>query len=130
MVGKTFPYLILYIALHYFIMLIVSLTAPSKYCDDYDVTDMDMDNWKCYFKNGTEHNGKKSPIVFRENFCKSVKNWKGYHKDMVKVLGFFLGFYATTMMKRWWSQIVHLPRTSDVAMILNGVVVPGITILR
>ena len=53
-------------------------------------------------------------------FCKSTQNWKSDHKNMVKVLGFLLGFYTATVMKRWWSQISHMPMITDVTMVLNG----------
>ena len=54
------------------------------------------------------------------SFCKSTKNWKLDHKNMVKVLGFLLGFYTATVMKRWWSQISHMPLITNVSMVLNG----------
>ena len=57
------------------------------------------------------------------SFCKSTKNWKLDHKNMVKVLGFLLGFYTATVMKRWWSQISHMPLITDVSMVLNGMYV-------
>ena len=56
-------------------------------------------------------------------FCKvTVNNWKDDHKNMVKVLGFLLGFYTATVMSRWWSQITHMPMITDVTMVLNGIV--------
>ena len=36
-----------------------------------------------------------------------------------------LGFYTTTMMNRWWSQLSKLPHLADVALSLNGITTPG-----
>merc|ERR1712141_206159 len=44
---------------------------------------------------------------------------------MNHVLAYFLGLYATTIMYRWWSQIIHMPRICDLAIVLNGIVIPG-----
>ena len=37
-----------------------------------------------------------------------------------------MGFYASTMMKRWWDQTSKLPKLKDVAMVLNAIFQPGI----
>ena len=36
-----------------------------------------------------------------------------------------LGFYVSTMMNRWWSQLAKLPHLADVALSLNGITTPG-----
>ena len=48
-----------------------------------------------------------------------------YEKATIKVLALLLGFYVSTMMGRWWGQIVKLPHIADLAMELNGLVAPG-----
>ena len=93
--------------LYYFIFVIQFFTFPSKYC--------------CAGANKTT-----KPFAYRENFCKSVKNWAYENPTHFKVLYFFLGFFSKLIMMRWMTQITYLPRISDVAVILNGVVAPGI----
>ena len=48
-----------------------------------------------------------------------------YEKATIKVIALLLGFYVSTMMSRWWGQIVKLPHLSDLGMELNGLTVPG-----
>ena len=43
---------------------------------------------------------------------------------MTKLLTFLLGFYVSTMMRRWWSQICHLPNVENIALTVNSVVGP------
>ena len=57
--------------------------------------------------------------------CKLFTKIEDLHKNMVKVLGFMLGFYTATIMTRWWSQISNLPSITDVAMILQSTVISG-----
>ena len=47
------------------------------------------------------------------------------HKMYTKVITFVLGFYMSTMMGRWWSQISKLPDITQVAMKLNALVCPN-----
>ena len=43
---------------------------------------------------------------------------------MTKLLTFLLGFYVSTMMRRWWEQIRHLPSVENVALTLNSIIGP------
>ena len=104
MFGYTLKYVIIFLVLFY-LVLIMFLGFPKK----YEETTTKMN----------------STMIFQENFCKSVKNWKKEHSSYIKVLSFFLGFFATTIMYRWWSQIIHMPRINALAIVLNGVVIPG-----
>ncbi len=45
---------------------------------------------------------------------------------MVKILAMLLGFYVSTMLSRWWSQVVNMPIISDLANTLNSSIYPGI----
>ena len=108
MFGYTLKYVIIFLIL-FFLVLTMFLALPNKYEE----------------QGGLLRAKKSSTLVFQENFCKSVKNWKKEHKAIIKVLAFFLGFFATTIMYRWWSQIIHMPRINNLAIVLNGVVIPG-----
>jgi len=117
-IGYTFNKVLAFLILYYVITIIVAIGTnvnDKKSCGIYKDGE--------YYKNGTS--------IFcnlydkKSGFCKSTKNWKDDHKNMVKVLGFLLGFYTATVMKRWWSQISHMPMITDVTMVLNGIVLPG-----
>ena len=43
---------------------------------------------------------------------------------MTKLLTFLLGFYVSTMMRRWWEQIRHLPSVENCALTLNSIIGP------
>ena len=49
---------------------------------------------------------------------------------MTKLLTFLLGFYVSTMMRRWWEQIRHLPSVENVALTLNSIIGPQGIYLR
>ncbi len=68
-------------------------------------------------------------VITKEGFKKSVVSWKESSKIMIKVLSLLLGFYISTMMKRWWSQVCNIPIISDLAIALNSSIYPG-TYLR
>ena len=113
MIGYTIKYVCIFLLLYYFIFVIQYFGFPSKYCE--------------YCSDGTNKTTTKPfGFVYRENFCKSVKNWAYENPTHFKVLYFFLGFFSKLIMMRWMTQITYLPRISDVAVILNGVVAPGI----
>jgi hypothetical protein len=61
----------------------------------------------------------------QDGFEKLAKKCKSYNKPLVKVVTLLLGFYVSTIMARWWSQIVHLPKIEELAMALNGSIRPG-----
>ena len=61
----------------------------------------------------------------KEGFIDRVHKLHEYEKATIKVIALLLGFYVSTMMSRWWGQIVKLPHLSDLAMELNGLTVPG-----
>ena len=52
---------------------------------------------------------------------------RSYERTTIKTLALLLGFYASTMMKRWWDQTSKLPKLKDVAMVLNAIFQPGIS---
>ena len=112
-IGYTFNKVLAFLILYYVITIIVAIGTHIK---DKESCGIYKDGE--YYKNGTS--------IFcnlydkKSGFCKSTKNWKDDHKNMVKVLGFLLGFYTATVMKRWWSQISHMPMITDVTMVLNG----------
>ena len=55
--------------------------------------------------------------------CKVVVDLKGKDETLLTVTTFLLGFYVSTIMGRWWSQIRSLPQIKDVAFVLNALVV-------
>ena len=61
----------------------------------------------------------------QEGFIERVHVLHEYEKATIKVIALLLGFYVSTMMSRWWGQIVKLPHLSDLGMELNGLTVPG-----
>ena len=61
----------------------------------------------------------------KKGYQDRVKDIHSYEKATVKVLALLLGFYVSTMMNRWWSQLVKLPQLGDVALILNGITSSG-----
>ena len=60
----------------------------------------------------------------QDEFCKTVEEkWKGRDGTLLTVTTFLLGFYVSTIMGRWWSQVRSLPQIEDVAFVLNTLVV-------
>jgi len=122
-IGYTFTKVLAFLILYYVITITVAIGTKG----------LDKERDCGIYKDGEYHrNGTKSGrssfcnIYDKESgFCISTENWKSDHKNMVKVLGFLLGFYTATVMKRWWSQISHMPMITDVTMVLNGIVLPG-----
>ena len=43
--------------------------------------------------------------------------------NMARDLTFLLGFYVSTVAKRWWDQVSYLPEPDNLALFLNGVVI-------
>ena len=44
-------------------------------------------------------------------------------QNMARDLTFLLGFYVSTVAKRWWDQVAYLPEPDNLAIFLNGVVI-------
>ena len=109
-IGYTTKYVLIYVVLYYIILCAQYYGSPTKYPIG---------------KNDTDDESEKVVLVYRENFCKSVKNWHKESEVMNHLLAYFLGLYAATIMYRWWSQIIHMPRICDLAIVLNGIVIPG-----
>ena len=64
-------------------------------------------------------------LFTKKGFRYHVKYMKEYEKATIKVLAMLLGFFVSTIMNRWWSQLIKLPQLNDIAMVLNGIVTPG-----
>ncbi len=113
--GQTWPPIAVFLILYY-IMLILYDSLPTKAdcLDPLGKTKHNHTSW-------TQFCG----IFEQEGFKSAVKDWKDYHKSLVKILSLLLGFYVSTMMRRWWTQITHLPKIEDIAMTLNGLVISG-----
>ena len=56
-------------------------------------------------------------------FCQVVASWKDRSGVLLTVTTFLLGFYVSTIMGRWWTQLRSLPQIKDVAFVLNALVV-------
>ena len=61
-------------------------------------------------------------VFTKQGFRYHVKDMKEYEKATIKVLALLLGFFVSTIMNRWWGQLVKLPQLADIAMILNGII--------
>merc|ERR1712062_782603 len=76
-------------------------------------------------ENGSNYTEKCEKVYFTQQKIKhEIKQWLQIHKMYTKVITFVLGFYMSTMMGRWWSQISKLPDITQVAMKLNALVCP------
>ena len=62
-------------------------------------------------------------VFTKQGFRYHVKDMKEYEKATIKVLALLLGFFVSTIMNRWWSQLMKLPQLNDVAMVLNGMLI-------
>lgn len=58
-----------------------------------------------------------------EDFTRLVKYLNLNLQNMGRDLTFLLGFYVTTIAKRWWDQFSHLPVPDNLAIYLSGVIV-------
>ena len=111
--GYIYTKILAFLLLYYAILISVSLMSPEKKDCEEKYNEM----------NSTFSNQSSFCFLLDKEsaFCEgTVKNWEVDHKNMVKVLGFLLGFYTTTVMSRWWSQITHMPMITDVIMVLIG----------
>ena len=96
----------------------------SKYTEQctYCRGDLDLDD----DENGSNYTEKCEKVYFTQQKIKhEIKQWLQIHKMYTKVITFVLGFYMSTMMGRWWSQISKLPDITQVAMKLNALVCPN-----
>ena len=130
MLGYTFKQMILFLTLFAFIAIIIWCS----YCCENECSNNENDynhvagvckffpNVSDYGYNETNYCDKDPDDDIR---CKLFTKIEDLHKNMVKVLGFMLGFYTATIMTRWWSQISNLPSITDVAMILQSTVISG-----
>jgi len=62
----------------------------------------------------------------KEGFKKTAEKIRDHERTIIKILALLLGFYASTLMRRWWGQVSKLPRLNDVAMVMNAIFQPGI----
>ena len=65
----------------------------------------------------------------KEGFKKTAEKIRDHERTIIKILALLLGFYASTLMRRWWGQVSKLPRLNDVAMVMNAIFQPGIKVL-
>ena len=63
-----------------------------------------------------------STALSKPKFQKKVEQYYKMFVVVAKILTFFLGFFVSTMMKRWWDQVKSLPDITQVALVLNGLV--------
>ena len=61
----------------------------------------------------------------KEGFKKTAEKIRDHERTIIKILALLLGFYASTLMRRWWGQVSKLPRLNDVAMVMNAIFQPG-----
>eukprot|EP00092_Neocalanus_flemingeri_P011927 GFUD01012859.1.p1 GENE.GFUD01012859.1~~GFUD01012859.1.p1 ORF type:complete len:435 (-),score=93.53 GFUD01012859.1:908-2068(-) len=50
------------------------------------------------------------------------KNWAAHFSTMTRLLTFLLGFYVSTICKRWWDQVSKLPDADNLGLVLGGLV--------
>jgi hypothetical protein len=62
----------------------------------------------------------------KEGLKKTSEKIRDHERTIIKILALLLGFYASTLMRRWWGQVSKLPRLNDVAMVMNAIFQPGI----
>ena len=58
-----------------------------------------------------------------EDFTRVVKYLSANTQNMARETTFLLGFYVTTIAKRWWDQVYRLPEPDNLAICLSGVVI-------
>jgi len=54
-----------------------------------------------------------------------INHWDLYEKDFTKLITFLLGFYVSTIAKRWWDQVGRLPDADTLGLVLGGLVWAG-----
>ena len=64
-------------------------------------------------------------FMTKEGFKEKAANIREHERTIIKILALLLGFYASTLMRRWWGQVSKLPRLNDVAMVMNAIFQPG-----
>ena len=64
----------------------------------------------------------------KEGFKETAAKIRDHERTIIKILALLLGFYASTLMRRWWGQVSKLPRLNDVAMVMNAIFQPGINV--
>ena len=65
-------------------------------------------------------------FMTKEGFKEKAAKIRDHERTIIKILALLLGFYASTLMRRWWGQVSKLPRLNDVAMVMNAIFQPGI----
>ena len=64
-------------------------------------------------------------FMTKEGFKEKAAKIRDHERTIIKILALLLGFYASTLMRRWWGQVSKLPRLNDVAMVMNAIFQPG-----
>lgn len=59
----------------------------------------------------------------KDDFTRLVSYLEIHLQNMARDLTFLLGFYVTTIAKRWWDQFSHLPVPDNLAIYLSGIIV-------
>ena len=64
-------------------------------------------------------------FMTKKGFKEKAAKIRDHERTIIKILALLLGFYASTLMRRWWGQVSKLPRLNDVAMVMNAIFQPG-----
>ena len=63
-----------------------------------------------------EYNGEDGILT------RLVTYFRSNGQNLARDLTFLLGFYVSTVAKRWWDQLIYLPRPYNLVIFLTGVV--------
>jgi len=83
------------------------------------------DDQSTQFKNASTIFNLDCEFVNRLTNEENTTEFKNFEANMKKVLTFFLGFFVTTSIKRWWYQTSKIPRLTDLAVISAAIFQPG-----
>jgi hypothetical protein len=78
----------------------------------------------CYQNKYTKLMFQMCGILTRQGMVKAVGEMSQFTNAM-GIVGMLLGFYASVIMVRWWTQITKIPNWEDMTLSLNGLILPG-----
>eukprot|EP00091_Calanus_sinicus_P007253 TRINITY_DN18216_c0_g1_i1.p1 TRINITY_DN18216_c0_g1~~TRINITY_DN18216_c0_g1_i1.p1 ORF type:complete len:115 (-),score=1.90 TRINITY_DN18216_c0_g1_i1:60-404(-) len=76
-----------------------------------------------FCSNEERFNGTITPLERCKVRAKAYfKHWDRNAATLTKIITFLLGFYVTTIARRWWDQVSKLPDADNICLILGGLV--------
>jgi len=107
--GQTMYFLLAYVFLHTLVQL-----AYQK-------------NWFCSNEERPNEKNEKNETITPHKRCIAratayFVHWDENARTLTSLITFLLGFYVTTIARRWWEQVSKLPDADNIVLILGGLV--------